>query len=141
MAETPPDNEQNQDASQENNPVASQVDETQKTSETTSTVQDTELSDSSTARGKNQLDLEFIMDIPLTVTVEVGRTKLLIQDLLQLGQGSVIELHRLVGDELDFIVNGQLIAKGEVIVVNEKFGCKITEIIPPEDRIKYLGGY
>ncbi len=73
------------------------------------------------------------------MTFEVGRSKMLISDLLTLGQGSVIELHRLVGDELDFLINGKLIAKGEVVVVNEKFGCKITEIVSPEDRIKHLG--
>ena len=84
-------------------------------------------------------NLEFLLDIKLHVTFEVGRSKMLISDLLTLGQGSVIELHRLVGDELDLLVNGKLIAKGEVVVVNEKFGCKITDIISPEDRIKHLG--
>lgn len=85
------------------------------------------------------VNLEFLLDIKLHVTFEVGRSKMLISDLLTLGQGSVIELHRLVGDELDLLVNGKLIAKGEVVVVNEKFGCKITDIIPPEDRVKHLG--
>ncbi|MBI3993344.1 MAG: flagellar motor switch protein FliN [Candidatus Lambdaproteobacteria bacterium] len=86
------------------------------------------------------VNLDFLLDIKLDVTFEVGRSKMLISDLLSLGQGSVIELHRLVGDELDLMVNGKLIAKGEVIVVNEKFGCKITEIISPEDRVKHIGG-
>ena len=85
-------------------------------------------------------NVEFLLDIRLHVTFEVGRAKMLISDLLTLGQGSVVELHRLVGDELDFMVNGKLIAKGEVVVVNEKFGCRVTSIVPPEDRIKYLGG-
>ena len=85
------------------------------------------------------VNLEFLLDLKLHVTFEVGRSKMLISDLLTLGQGSVIELHRLVGDELDLLVNGRLIAKGAVVVVNEKFGCKITEIIAPEDRVKYLG--
>ncbi len=67
-------------------------------------------------------------------------SKMLISDLLTLGQGSVIELHRLVGDELDLLINGKLVAKGEVVVLNEKFGCRISSIIPPEDRVKYLGG-
>ncbi|HEX9843079.1 MAG TPA: flagellar motor switch protein FliN [bacterium] len=84
-------------------------------------------------------NLEFLLDIKLHVTFEVGRSKMLISDLLTLGQGSVIELHRLVGDELDLLINGKLIAKGEVVVVNEKFGCKITDIITPEDRVKHLG--
>jgi flagellar motor switch protein FliN len=85
-------------------------------------------------------NLEFLLDIKLNVTFEVGRAKMLISDLLTLGQGSVIELHRLVGDELDLLVNGRLIAKGEVVVINEKFGCKITSIISPEDRVKHMGG-
>ncbi len=85
-------------------------------------------------------NVEFLLDIRLHVTFEVGRAKMLISDLLTLGQGSVVELHRLVGDELDFMVNGKLIAKGEVVVVNKKFGCRVTSIVPPEDRIKYLGG-
>lgn len=85
------------------------------------------------------VNLEFLLDLKLHVTFEVGRSKMLISDLLTLGQGSVIELHRLVGDELDLLVNGRLIAKGAVVVVNEKFGCRITEIIAPEDRVKYLG--
>jgi len=86
------------------------------------------------------VNLDFLLDIKLDVTFEVGRSKMLISDLLSLGQGSVIELHRLVGDELDLMVNGKLIAKGEVIVVNEKFGCKITEIVSPEDRVKHIAG-
>ena len=89
--------------------------------------------------GEQAVNLEFLLDIKLHVTFEVGRSKMLISDLLTLGQGSVIELHRLVGDELDLLVNGKLIAKGEVVVVNEKFGCKITDIVSPEDRIKHLG--
>ena len=84
-------------------------------------------------------NLEFLLDIKLNVTFEVGRAKMVISDLLTLGQGSVVELHRLVGDELDLLINGRLVAKGEVIVINEKFGCKITEIIPPEDRVRHLG--
>ena len=84
------------------------------------------------------INLEFLLDIKLHVTFEVGRSKMLISDLLTLGQGSVIELHRLVGDELDLLINGRLVAKGEVIVLNEKFGCKITSIIPPEERVKHL---
>lgn len=86
-------------------------------------------------------NLDFLLDIKLNVTFEVGRAKMLISDLLTLGQGSVIELHRLVGDELDLLVNGKLVAKGEVVVINEKFGCKISNIIPPEDRIRHMGGF
>ena len=92
-------------------------------------------------RGHVGPNLDFLLDIKLNVTFEVGRAKMLISDLLTLGQGSVIELHRLVGDELDLLVNGKLVAKGEVVVINEKFGCKISNIIPPEDRIRHMGGF
>jgi len=86
------------------------------------------------------MDVGFLMEMPLTLTFEVGRAKLQIGDLLSLGQGSVLELHRLVGEDLDLFVNGKLIARGEVVVINEKFGARLTEVIPPEDRIKRMGG-
>ncbi len=89
---------------------------------------------------KDSVNVEFLLEIKLHVTFEVGRAKMLVSDLLTLGQGSVVELHRLVGDELDLLINGKLVAKGEVVVVNEKFGCRVSSIVPPEDRIKYLGG-
>lgn len=85
-----------------------------------------------------QIDIDFLMDIKLNITFEVGRTKMFISDLLSLGQGSVIELHRLVGEELDLFVNGELLATGEVVVVNEKFGARIVQILTPEDRINRL---
>jgi flagellar motor switch protein FliN/FliY len=85
-----------------------------------------------------QIDLDFLMDIKLNVTFEVGRTKMFISDLLSLGQGSVIELHRLVGEELDLFINGELLATGEVVVVNEKFGARIVQILSPADRINRL---
>ena len=84
-------------------------------------------------------DMHRILDIPLLVTVELGRTKMLINDLLQLGQGSVIELSKLVGEPLDFLVNEKAVAKGEVVVVNEKFGIRVTEIISPQERIESMG--
>jgi len=80
------------------------------------------------------------LEMPLTVTFEVGRAKMPISDLLSLGQGSVLDLHRLVGESLDLFVNNRLIARGEVVVINEKFGARLTEIIPPEERIKRMGG-
>lgn len=83
--------------------------------------------------------LELILDIPLRVSVELGRTKLLVNDLLQLGQGSVIELNKLAGDPLEVLVNDKLIARGEVVVVNEKFGIRLTDIISPIERIEKLG--
>jgi flagellar motor switch protein FliN/FliY len=94
---------------------------------------------SASLSGDQAVNLEFLLDIKLHVTFEVGRSKMLISDLLTLGQGSVVELHRLVGEELDLLVNGKLIAKGEVVVDNEKFGCKVSEIVSPEERVKHLG--
>lgn len=79
-----------------------------------------------------------ILDLPMNLTVELGRTKMLINDLLQLGQGSVIELTKLVGEPLEVLVNARLVAKGEVVVVNEKFGIRITEISSPQDRIQSM---
>ena len=84
-------------------------------------------------------DLDFILDIPLDVSVELGRTKLRIKDLLQLGQGSVVELNKLAGEPAEIYVNQKLMAKGEIVVVNEKFGVRLTEIISPSDRVKQLG--
>ena len=82
--------------------------------------------------------LDLILDIPLAVTVELGRSKMLINDLLQLGQGSVIELTKLVGDPLEVLVNEKLVARGEVVVVNEKFGVRLTDIVTPMERVKSL---
>ena len=83
-------------------------------------------------------NLDFILDIPLKVTVELGRTTVIIKDLLQLGQGSVLELDKLAGEPLEILVNGKLVAKGEVVVVNEKFGIRLTDIISPIERIETL---
>lgn len=83
-------------------------------------------------------NLDFILDIPLKVSVELGRTSLLIKDLLQLGQGSVLELDKLAGEPLEVLVNGKLVARGEVVVVNEKFGIRLTDIISPIERIETL---
>jgi len=85
--------------------------------------------------GKN---LDLILDIPLTVTVELGRSKMLINDLLQLGQGSVIELTKLVGEPLEVLVNDKLVARGEVVVVNDKFGVRLTDIVSPLERVQSL---
>ena len=84
-------------------------------------------------------DLEMILDIPVRLSMEVGNTQISIRDLLQLGQGSVIELDRLAGEPLDVLVNGTLIAHGEVVVVNDKFGIRMTDVISPSERIKKLG--
>ena len=84
-------------------------------------------------------NLDFVLDIPLEVSVELGRTKMVISDLLQLGQGSVIELSKLAGEPLEILVNQKLVARGEVVVVNEKFGIRLTDIISPAERVKQLG--
>lgn len=83
-------------------------------------------------------DLDVILDIPVSIAMEVGRTSITIRNLLQLNQGSVIELDRLAGEPLDVLVNGTLIAHGEVVVVNEKFGIRMTDVISPSERIKKL---
>lgn len=83
-------------------------------------------------------NLELVMDIPVQLTVELGRTKMPIRNLLQLAQGSVVELHELAGEPLDVFVNGCLVAQGEVVVVNEKFGIRLTDIITPTERLKKL---
>jgi flagellar motor switch protein FliN/FliY len=89
---------------------------------------------------KNQTtqDINFILDIPVQLTVELGRTKILIKNLLQLTQGSVVGLNGLAGEPLDVLVNGTLIAKGEVVVINDKFGIRLTDIITPAERIRKL---
>lgn len=82
--------------------------------------------------------LDFILDIPLKVTVELGRTKMAIRDILQLAQGSVVELSKFAGEPLEVLVNDKLVARGEVVVVNEKFGIRLTDIISPVERIEQL---
>jgi flagellar motor switch protein FliN len=84
-------------------------------------------------------NLDFILDIPLEVSVELGRARMLINDLLQLGQGSVIELTKLAGEPAEIYVNQKLIARGEVVVINEKLGVRMTDIISPAERVKQLG--
>ena len=83
--------------------------------------------------------LDFILDVTLQVTVEVGRARMTIQDLLQLGQGSVVELEKLAGEPLDIFINGKQVARGEAVIVNEKFGVRLTDIVSPEDRVESLG--
>lgn len=84
-------------------------------------------------------DLEFILDIPLELSVELGRCKMLVNDLLQLGQGSIVELNKLAGEPLEIFINRKLVARGEVVVVNEKFGVRLTDIITPMERVRSLG--
>jgi flagellar motor switch protein FliN/FliY len=90
------------------------------------------------APSASEAKLEVILDVPVTLTLEVGRTRLPIRSLLQLSQGSVVELERAAGDPLDVFVNGTLIAHGEVVVVNDKFGIRLTDVISPAERIRKL---
>jgi flagellar motor switch protein FliN/FliY len=87
---------------------------------------------------KNDRNLDLILDIPLKVTVELGRTRMLVSDLLNLGQGSVIELAKLAGEPMEVLVNDKLVARGEAVVVNEKFGVRLTDIISPSERVEQL---
>lgn len=89
-------------------------------------------------RKESKRELDFILDIPLDVSAELGRTRLLINELLQLGQGSVVELNKLAGEPLEVFVNGKLVARGEAVVINEKFGVRLTDIISPIERVKQL---
>jgi flagellar motor switch protein FliN/FliY len=86
----------------------------------------------------SEVNVESLLDIPVTMSLEVGRSKVSIRNLLQLNQGSVIELERAAGEPLDVFVNGTLVAHGEVVVVNEKFGIRLTDVISPADRIRKL---
>ncbi len=86
-----------------------------------------------------QKNLDFILDIPMQVTVQVGSTKMAIRELLQLGQGSVVELEKLAGEAMEVLVNNKLVARGEVVVVNEKYGIRLTDVISTVERVQQLG--
>ena len=90
------------------------------------------------ARLNDKYDMDMILDIPLNVKVELGQVKMLINDLLQLGQGSIIQLNKSVGEQLDIYIAEKLIAKGEVVVVDDKFGIRVTDIVSPFERVKSL---
>jgi len=92
----------------------------------------------STAASRSDVNIDVILDVPVTLSLEVGRTRLPIRSLLQLSQGSVVELERAAGESLDVFVNGTLVAHGEVVVVNEKFGIRLTDVISPAERIRKL---
>jgi flagellar motor switch protein FliN/FliY len=88
---------------------------------------------------KDKYDVDLIIDIPLDVSVELGRVRMIVNDLLQLGQGSIIELNKPVGEPLEIYINNKLVARGEVVVLDEKFGIRVTDIISPLERVKSLG--
>ncbi|MCK5187391.1 MAG: flagellar motor switch protein FliN [Deltaproteobacteria bacterium] len=89
-------------------------------------------------KSMEQKSIDFILDLPLQVTVELGRTQMLINDLLRLGQGSVVELSKLAGEPMEVLVNQKLVARGEVVVVNDKFGVRLTDVISPLERVEQL---
>ncbi len=93
---------------------------------------------SADSAANSQRNLKLILDIPLRVTVELGRTKMAVSDLLNLGQGSVVELSKLAGEPMEVLVNDKLIARGEAVVVNEKFGVRLTDIISTKERVEQL---
>tara|TARA_R110001606_G_scaffold361754_7_gene515313 strand:- start:226560 stop:227006 length:447 start_codon:yes stop_codon:yes gene_type:complete len=98
----------------------------------------THLDDDAKPRAHTDMNLDMVLDIPVTISMEIGRSKINIRNLLQLSQGSVVELDRLAGEPMDVLVNDTLIAHGEVVVVNDKFGIRLTDVISAEERIKKL---
>ena len=93
---------------------------------------------SQSIESNEEVNLDVILDVPVVISMEIGRTQISIRNLLQLNQGSVVELERFVGEGLDVLVNGMLIAHGEVVVINDKFGIRLTDVISPSERIKRL---
>jgi flagellar motor switch protein FliN/FliY len=105
------------------------------------TLEELETSDASLASSiglGSEVNLDVILDVPVTMAMEVGRTRISIRNLLQLNQGSVVELDRAAGEPLDVFVNGTLVAHGEVVVINEKFGIRLTDVISPAERVRKL---
>ena len=97
-----------------------------------------ELIEEAAPAGTTDVSMDAILDVPVTISMEIGRSSISIRNLLQLNQGSVVELDRLAGEPMDVLVNGTLIAQGEVVVVNDKFGIRLTDVISPADRVKRL---
>jgi flagellar motor switch protein FliN len=99
---------------------------------------DSQIDPRKSATPSDEINMDVILDVPVTVSMEIGRTQINIRNLLQLNQGSVVELDRFAGEPLDVLVNGTLIAHGEVVVVNDKFGIRLTDVISPSERVKRL---
>jgi flagellar motor switch protein FliN/FliY len=99
---------------------------------------DSQIDQRKSAASTEEINMDVILDVPVTVSMEIGRTQINIRNLLQLNQGSVVELDRFAGEPLDVLVNGTLIAHGEVVVVNDKFGIRLTDVISPSERVKRL---
>ncbi|RBW47772.1 flagellar motor switch protein FliN [Psychromonas sp. B3M02] len=118
---------------------AAALEESEKASSEAKSIDLDELKDTKKPMSDEELErLDSILDIPVTISMEVGRSKINIRNLLQLNQGSVVELERIAGEPLDVLVNGTLIAHGEVVVVNDKFGIRLTDVISQTERIKKL---
>ncbi|PIE56946.1 MAG: flagellar motor switch protein FliN [Desulfobulbus propionicus] len=107
--------------------------------DTTEPLTDEPSSSQTSPQGHLPQELEFLFDVPLQVSVEVGRARILLRDLLQMGEGSIIELDKLAGEPLDLYVNSRLIARGEAVKVGDKFAIKLTEVVSQSDRLKKLG--
>tara|TARA_A100001011_G_C13973943_1_gene700458 strand:+ start:282 stop:680 length:399 start_codon:yes stop_codon:yes gene_type:complete len=97
------------------------------------------ISDSGDDGSKNKINPEVLQGIPVTISVEVGKTSLKIRDLLRLSQGSVVELDRLAGEPLDLLVNNTVVAQGEIVLVNDRYGIRLTRVVPAEERMKTIG--
>jgi len=124
------------DENTEDDPWAEALDEQAESEAADPSASFDELTDESMP--SSDVNLDVVLDIPVNLSMEIGRTKISIRNLLQLNQGSVVELERLAGEPMDVLVNGTLIARGEVVVVNEKFGIRLTDIISPAERVKKL---
>ncbi|MBL4822596.1 MAG: flagellar motor switch protein FliN [Colwellia sp.] len=132
-------NDNDEDLSMWDEALDEQADAKAKGSEDAETVELEELTEDEVAiTGEEKRRLDTILDIPVTISMEVGRSNISIRNLLQLNQGSVVELDRVAGEALDVLVNGTLIAHGEVVVVNDKFGIRLTDVISQIERIKKL---
>lgn len=125
-------------AGEEEDPWAAALEEQADSEQQVDPAPVTQLDDDATPRSGTDLDLDMILNIPVTISMEIGRTKININNLLKLSQGSVVELDRLAGEPMDVLVNDTLIAHGEVVVVNDKFGIRLTDVISAEERIKKL---
>jgi flagellar motor switch protein FliN/FliY len=147
IEQLPPDNAPQQDDQEEESSWADamedlerqkQMIQDQTKAQARSAAPESSMSKASPSPGPELPNLQFILDIPLLVTVELGRKRLLVHDLLQLSQGSVIELTKQIGEPFEVLINQKLIARGEIVVINDKFGVRITDIISPLERVQQL---
>lgn len=127
-----------EEAASEEDPWAAALEEQSDSEQQVDAAPVTQLNDDARSSSNKDLDLDMILNIPVTISMEIGRTKINISNLLKLSQGSVVELDRLAGEPMDVLVNETLIAHGEVVVVNDKFGIRLTDVISAEERIKKL---